>query len=465
MLKEELEHFNQEHHMFDRGDHIVVGVSGGADSVCLLELLYELREKWDLMLYVLHVHHGIRGEEADRDACFVEGLARDWQLPFYLVRVNVPEEAVRRGMSEEETGRCLRYEALEEYRRRIGGDRIALAHHQGDQAETVLFRMFRGSGPRGLAGIPLRRGTIIRPLLFAGRQEIEEELRQKGISWCQDTTNGQLKYTRNRIRHEILALAEEHINAQAAKHIVQAAEKIAAWRDYIEKCGDQAYERIVLHEKGQIMIGAAEFAREDAVIQDEILRRVFEIMIPGARDVGRIHYEQVIKLLDAPAGKRQNLPMGICAERQYDKICVRKGTEKKEETVRIVCEMPSVHIVERDGILWRFSLEVKKRGDLPEEIPQKDYTKWFNYDMIKDGLVIRSPKEGDYFVLDDTGRTKRLNRYYIDKKIPRSKRSSQLVVAEGDHILWAVPDRISEAYKITKNTERVLVITKERILS
>lgn len=465
MLREELVHYNHIHHMFDRGNRIIVGVSGGADSVCLLQLLWELRGQWELDLHVLHVHHGIRGEEADRDAGFVEELARERGLPFCLVRTDVPAEAGRRGISEEEAGRCLRYEALERYRQETGGDRIAVAHHQGDQAETVLFHLFRGSGPRGLSGIPVQRGAIIRPLLFAERRQIEDDLRRKGIAWCQDTTNGKMDYTRNRIRHQILALAEDQVNARAGRHIAQAAEKMAAWRSYIERCGEQAYVRLVTEEKDRIIVEADRLAWEDPVIRDEVLRRIFERLIPGAKNLSQIHYEQTEALLQITAGQCRNLPMGICVERQYEKLCFYRADKGEEEPVCVSCKVPSRHIVERGGTGWEFCLELKKREDLPEEIPQKDYTKWFNYDMIKNGLVIRSPMAGDYLVLDGAGRTKRLSRYYIDRKIPRSSRPSQLVVADGDHVLWAVPDRISEAYKITDKTEWVLVITRERIPS
>lgn len=465
IVREELERFNQLHPMFDRGNRIIVAVSGGADSVCLLELLYELREKWELSLYVLHVHHGIRGEEADRDAAFVEELAKKRGLPFRIVRVNVPEEAGRRGCSEEETGRCLRYEALERYCQEVEGDRIAVAHHQDDQAETVLFHLFRGSGPRGLCGIPIRRDLIIRPLLFASHADIREYLWEKGIPWCQDTTNQEMVYSRNRIRHQILALAQEHINPGAGRHIAEAAEKLAAWRSYIEKEGRQAYTRTVTRKDGRPFLEAEAFAREDPVIQSEILREIFSELITGARDVGQIHYEQIKDLLTASAGKQLDLPGGVCAEKQYDGVCFRMREEREgEEPVCLVCQIPSQHIVERSGVLWQFVLEVKDRNDLVEEIPQKDYTKLFDYDMIKGSLMIRGPQGDDYFVMDETGRKKRLNRYYIDRKIPRSERPAQLVVAEGNHVLWALPDRISETYKITDNTKRVLVITKERIL-
>lgn len=464
ILREKLEQFNQLHPMFERGNRIIVAVSGGADSVCLLELLYELQEKWELSLYVLHVHHGIRGAEADHDAGYVEELAEKRQIPFRLVRVHVPEEAKRRGCSEEEAGRCLRYEALEQYRQEVGADRIAVAHHQDDQAETVLFHLFRGSGPKGLSGIPVRRGAVIRPLLFASRAEIQSFLEEKGILWCRDATNRQMVYSRNRIRHHILAEAQEYINPEAGKHIAQAAEKLAAWRVYIEKEGKEAYCRTVVRDGGRICLKTEPFVREDPVIQSEILGEIFAEMITGARDIGQVHYEQIRNLLSAPAGKHIDLPDGTCAERLYDSICFMTGRDRgKEEPVCVVCQIPSEHIVERNGITWRFVLELKRRSDLTEEIVQKDYTKLFDYDMIKDSLMIRSPQKEDYFVMDGSGRKKRLGRYYIDRKVPRSERPSQLVVAEGNHVLWVLPDRISETYKITDNTERVLVITKERI--
>lgn len=463
MLREEMEHYILRHSMLERGSRIVAGVSGGADSVCLLELLCELREEWGLALSVLHVHHGIRGTEADRDAAFVEELAAVRGLPFRLVRVNVPEEAVRRGMSEEEAGRLLRYQALEAYRQETLADRIAVAHHQGDQAETVLFRLFRGSGPRGLSGIPPRRGAVIRPLLFADRAQIEKYLREKGMIWCEDGTNQETAYTRNRIRHRILTLAEETVNPEAGKHIAQAAERIAEWGSLIGRMGAEAYGRAAVREGDGIRLSAGEVQREDPVLQAEILRLIFEELIPGAKDIGRIHYEQVRGLLAGKAGRRLDLPGGVCAERQYDSILFRLSGGGRNDPVCVECGVPSQHIVEQDGILWRFTFRRRNRLDLPEEIPQKDYTKLFDYDMIKSGLVIRNPEEGDYFVMDAAGRKKRLSRYYIDKKIPQSRRPGQLVVADGSHVLWAVPDRISAAYKITNNTERILVITKERI--
>jgi len=462
-VKEQLLQFNEKHHMFQKGDGIVIGVSGGADSVCLLHLLNACKEQWELSLYVLHVHHGIRGEEADEDAKFVEMLAADMDLPFYLVRENVPELAKKQGMTVEEAGRKCRYEWLEKYRKEMGAACIAVAHHQNDQAETVLFQLFRGSGARGLAGMPVKRDAIIRPLLFAGREEIENYLHEKQLSCREDQTNQETIYTRNKIRHEILPLSRE-INKKSVLHIVQASEKLADWQRFIEKIGEQAYRRIVTEGERVCFLAVEDFVKEDSVIQGEVLRRIFEKIIPGAKDVERIHYEKVTELLGAQTGKKVHLPKGMEARREYNTICfTARQTEMEKNTLSMVCELPFRHIVKNDGALYEISLEVKNRVDLPEAIPQKDYTKWIDYDMIKNGLVLRNPREGDYFILDRAGGKKKLNRFYIDQKIPRDRRREQVLLADGEHVVWLIQGRISEGYKISDNTKRVLIITKERI--
>ncbi|MCH5252833.1 MAG: tRNA lysidine(34) synthetase TilS [Lachnospiraceae bacterium] len=463
-MKERLIDFNNRHHLFSRGDSIVIGVSGGADSVCLLRLLSEIKEEYELSLSVLHVHHGIRGGEADRDAAFVENMAGCLGLPFSLVKKDVPEVAERMGLTLEEAGRRIRYEAFEEYLKKTGGNRIALAHHQDDLAETVLFHLFRGSGPRGLAGIPVKRGAIIRPLLFAGREEIESWLKEKGYDYCEDSTNASREYTRNKIRHELLPFATREINNRAAEHIVRAAEKLADWQQYVEKEGQNAYERLVRRDGEKICLKVIPFHDTNSVLQGEVLRRIFEEMIPGAKDIGEIHYEMVQGLAEKESGKIISLPQGIFAVRNYEEIYFFRETEPKEEKeVYIECEVPSQHIVNRNGNYYHISIRVEERENLPVEIPQKDYTKWFDYDKINSSLLLRNPREGDFFVLDSEGRTKKLNRYFIDRKIPAGERAEQLVLADGAHVLWVIPDRISAEYKITKHTKRVLVVTKERI--
>ncbi|MCH5266427.1 MAG: tRNA lysidine(34) synthetase TilS [Lachnospiraceae bacterium] len=463
-MKKRLIQFNEKHHLFEKGSKIVAGVSGGADSVCLLHLLHGIQEEYGLTLYVLHVHHGIRGAEAERDARFVRQLAGRMGLPFCLVRVDAAAEAKERGMTMEEAGRYLRYEALEQYRQQMGADRIALAHHRDDQAETVLFHLFRGTGPRGLAGMPVQRGVVIRPLLFAGREEIENYLEKAGLDCCQDSTNQETVYARNKIRLELLPFVEQEINRQAGRHISQAAAKMAQWRRYIEGKGQQAFEDMVVREGETLCLALSRFVREDIVIQGEVLGQIFARLLPGARDLEQVHYEQVLRLTEAESGRRLMLPGGMTAEKNYDRILFFRKEEGSEiPKVCVTCDVPCQHIVNSNGISSQISLQIVKREDLPKEIPQKDYTKWFDYDKINNELILRNPREGDFFVLNTAGARKKLSRYYMDEKIPKHLRGSQLVLAEESHVLWAIPGRISEAYKVSENTKQVLVVTKERI--
>ena len=300
--------YNEQKKLLMPGDTVVAGVSGGADSVCLLALLDELKEKLGLTLYVIHVHHGIRGAEADRDAAFVRELAGKKNLPFCLIKKDVPAAAKELGMTEEEAGRRLRYEAMEEYAKKVGADKIALAHHRDDQAETVLFHLFRGSGPRGLRGMPVKRGPFIRPLLFVSRQEIEAYLAEKQLSYCEDSTNSSLKYSRNILRRQILPVITKNINAQAAAHIAAMAERQEKWCLYIEKQGREAAGRLVRKEDNGYSLDTDGFLREEEVVRDEVLRQVLEKMVTGAKDISAVHYEKIHSLCRAESGRRIQLP-------------------------------------------------------------------------------------------------------------------------------------------------------------
>lgn len=462
-MKERMIQYIKEHRLFSRGDKLVVGVSGGADSVCLLHLLKECQREWELSLFVVHIHHGIRGAEAEGDAVFVEELSEHLELPFFLVRGDIPAQARESGMSEEEAGRKFRYEQLEKIRQEQQADYIAVAHHRDDQAETVLFRLFRGTGARGLTGMEPKRGAVIRPLLFASGQKLRETLRQQGYEWREDVTNEDTTYRRNRIRHEILPQATEYVNAQAVRHIVEAAKDVARWRDLIEKLAQQAASQVLAVQEGQSILYVEPFQEQEEVIQDELLRLFVVKGMPGARDVSRIHYEQIRQLCQKGTGRRIDLPQGFVVEREHDCLRLFPKDSMTGTKLRLVCEIPSVNIVEINDVKYKLTFRIEKREELVGEIPEKDYTKWFDYDKIKSNLILRSPEEGDFFILDGQGHSKKLARYYMDRKIPRSVREKQLVLAEGSHILWAFPERISENYKVNSNTKRVLVVTRERV--
>ena len=218
--------FMKEHHMAEEGDCILAAVSGGADSVCLLLILQELAQAGKIRLCAVHVEHGIRGEDSRKDACFVEEICRQHRIPCKIFHCQAMEYARAHKMTVEEGARILRYGFFEQAAEIFRADRIAVAHNQNDCAETILFHLARGTGLKGLCGIPPVRDNIIRPLLCVKRREIEAFLAAEGQIFCQDKTNETLDYTRNRVRHQILPVLEE-INSEAVAHMNQAAEQAA----------------------------------------------------------------------------------------------------------------------------------------------------------------------------------------------------------------------------------------------
>lgn len=458
MFKDKVLKYNIQNKLFSKGDRIIVGVSGGKDSVCLLDVLDQCREEWELSLLVLHVNHGLRGEKADRDEAFVEALAKERGLPFYSEKVDVRAVAEERKMSEEEAARYVRYQIMQHVCMEKEYNKIAVAHHQNDVAETVLFQLFRGSGPRGLSGIVPKREYIIRPILFAEGSEIEEYVDGNNLAYCVDDTNFDEKYSRNKIRLRVFPYAEKEINNKAAMHVAKAAQKIALQYAYIDKQAKREYMKLIHVDRGEYYYDCEEFDKLDIVIKVEIIRLILKNFRDSLKDITEAHYKMLIMLSEKEVGKRVVLPGHIFAEKRYGYVRYKINAENSGGMLCQDCELPFDGLVEVRRERMRVYMDIVPREKLLKEIPQKDYTKWFDYDRIKNGIKIRNPMEGDYFIMDASGKRKRLSRYYIDEKVPASERKKEIVLADGDHIMWAVPGRISNAYKVTEETKRVLVV-------
>ena len=252
-MTEDVRRWMEQEELIQPGDFVLAGVSGGADSVCLLLLLLQLRESMGFSLGAVHVEHGIRGEESDRDAAFVEALCAGDGIGCRVYHVDAPMLAREEGIGLEEAARRLRYECYLQEAGRVGAARVkvALAHHAEDLAETVLFQLVRGSGVQGLGGMPAKRKLaegvwLVRPLLSVSREQVEEYLQVCGQSYQTDSTNGDLAYSRNRIRHAVLPQLVS-VNSQAVQHICQSAAQLSDLCDYL----DSEVERILPAVCGQ----------------------------------------------------------------------------------------------------------------------------------------------------------------------------------------------------------------------
>lgn len=463
-MKEKVLAYSKRYHLIGKGDKIVVGVSGGKDSICLLHVLCEIKKEMKLELMVVHVNHKLRGEDAKRDAEFVKEVAENLGLPCYIEEVDVKELAKVKRISEEEAGRMARYDTMEMVRLMNGYTKIAVAHHQEDVAETVLFNLVRGTGPKGLSGIPPRRDGLIRPILFASNEEIMAYISEKQLDYREDLTNSETNYTRNKLRLHVFPYLEKEINAKSKMHVAEAAERIALQNEYIAKVAKKEYVRVVKTEAAEYTYEVKEFSKIEPVIQVEIVRLILQNLIENTKDIDRTHYRMILELADKRVGKRVNLPEGITVERTYREI--RFFQEEEQQTFSefcVECKPPCSQLGTYRGECYRIRMEVCENWRELGEIPQKDYTKWFDYDKIENNIFLRNPRKGDYLTINSKGKKKKLSRYFIDEKVPAGIRSEELLLADGSHIIWVLSGRISEEYKVTDHTKRVLIITKERI--
>lgn len=466
--------FIEKYHMIEEHSLVAVGVSGGADSLCLLHMLLEYQKRVSFQIVVVHVNHKIR-IDAGRDAEFVREICNKHSLPFYLWEEDVETLAAKEKLSVEEAGRKVRYQAFESALKQYQkGEnqvtRIAVAHHQGDCAETMLFHLFRGTGVYGMAGIVPVRGKVIRPLLTCSREEIEAYLRGKEIPWCIDSTNEEDTYTRNKIRHHLLPFAEKEICPGATAHVANAGLQLVQLREFLE----EEVSKALFHCSGWddakkgICLQIAVFKSYPAFLQNQILLNLLDRVSPGRKDITATHVTMLQDLLEKEGRKKLDLPGKIEVIKQYDTLWMGKKNSlqisfsKEEESDFFIQErelqVPGTFILENGDTIECNLVEAKKE----QIIEEKKYTKYLDYDKISCCLRLRHRQAGDFLCINDAYNKKSLKEYLIHEKIPVKERQQMLLIADGSHIVWVVGHRISSYYKVKEETKKILQITIRR---
>ena len=476
------------HRMIVPGDCVVAGVSGGADSVGMLHLLWRLQKEIPFQLGVVHVDHGLRAE-AGEDAAFVERLCVQWKLPFFLRKVDMPGYAAQYKVSLEEAGRILRYQAFDQVLAEFQGEsagKIAVAHNAEDRAETMLFHMFRGSGLKGLGSIRPVRESVIHPLLTVSRTEIEAYLDACGLIYREDATNGEDTYARNRIRHHILPYAQQEICCGAVSHMGELADILAETEDYLEQETRRLYGRYVKEmvdgkpvleqepSAAELAVDLGGLALEDGVMIKRVLLYALERITPHRKDIGACHIRSLLELMEKDGSKELFLPNGVKACKEYQSLFLKRTEHDKENMSSggAIVTVPEillpdtpvdVNVPDTNGftfILWEAD-SLPETSDFyrkEQNIPENRYTKWFDYDKITTSLLLRTRKEGDYLTIDDALHTQSVKRYMVNEKIPKKMRGSMYMLADGSHILWIPGYRTSTHYRVGENTKRILEV-------
>lgn len=413
--------------LIEKGDTVVSGLSGGADSVALLCVLYALSEKIGFKLKAAHLNHMIRGAEAERDERFAKELCEGLGLEFHVRRRDIPRLSA--GKNAEEVGREERYRFFNELSENEEHGKIAVAHNLDDLAETVLMRLARGSSVSGLSGIKIRNKNIIRPLLYTEREKIEGFLHRNGIGYVTDSTNLSDEYTRNKVRHTVLPALKE-INPAVLFAMRRTAKKLSDAADFIEKSAKEAYGEVtdsISIEK----IKPLHRAQTEYIVAESAY-------CAGVPEISDKNLSDIISLFDLSSGKRASLPNEYEAVRIYDEVKFSK--RKKVSEYYYPLKMGHNYIKEADCTV---TVELSRRG--------------LDLDKLSGPLYARPKREGDCFRPVGCGGTKKIKRLFADAKLPVDKRESLPIIASGGKIVFAL-GRADEAVVSDENTKNAVTI-------
>ncbi len=444
-----------------------MALSGGMDSMSLLDVLCHLSAELSISLHVAHLDHQFRGEESAADAKFVSKIANQYGLLSTIESENVPEKVGKMSGSIQEVARRLRYAFFERVAAAVGANKIATAHHANDQAETVLMRFLRGTGLRGLAGIPAQRGKFIRPMLHITRTEIEKYVQTKNISYRIDSSNLKLDYYRNRIRHQLIPFLQENGNPQLISTLRSTAEICRSEEAYLNHLSQKAFtECIIKREDRKICIDLDHFLSYDVAIQRRIIRYTLEQLKARMQAISFGHIEKCIELAkEKKTGSQIHLPDGIMVIRQNDSFVFYFSTgEVTDISGSYTLKVPGESNTEN----YRIDIQIFPRKLLQEDYAKKYPTKaFFDWDKIQrisvaqshyPNFYLRKRLAGDRFQPLGMTRAKKLKSFFIDGKIPRMARDSIPLVVVENKILWIVGYAIADWAKIQPETQKVLKI-------
>jgi tRNA(Ile)-lysidine synthase len=432
-------------------EKILIGLSGGPDSVCLLHILKEIQDYMKLDLIAIYIDHGLRPDETPHEIEFSRELCDKLQVTFLLKSIDVKNYSETQKINKQEAARNLRYWMLEETAFTTKADRIALAHTADDQAETVFMRIMRGSGPTGLGGIPPKRGNIIRPLIETSRDEIESFLDDNNITFLIDSSNIRKDYLRNKIRLSLFPLLKE-INPDIVKTLSKTSDIFRDEERYFGTIVTKTLMKMISRKtESRIELFLTPFEIMDTVIMRRVLRRALD-ETKSLRGMGLLHIEDIMKLIrNGNPGDRIYLPKGIRVIKEYSTLIITAEAPQKLGVYRL--DVPGEVVLKESKAVIKTFLEEGNDTFV-------DGKTMIVLDAEKTGtsLAIRPRMRGDFFYPIGFGKKKKIQDFFVDQKIPRDERDRVPLVLSGDDIIWVVGYRGDERFKVTENTKSIVLL-------
>ena len=453
--------FITQHRMIQPKETVLIGVSGGVDSLALLYALHTLRHALDCQLHIAHLDHGFREDSAD-DAVYVTEQADRLDLPISRDRVDVPQLMLDKKLSAEVAARRARYRFYECVAERIGATKIALGHHRGDQAETILMHLLRGAGALGLKGIlPVRAGKFIRPLLAVSREEIEDFVAQLGLRPRRDPTNYQLDYLRNRVRLELIPILERGYNSNIQNTLNQTAELLQTESDYLETLAYDAFQacRIASCPPDTVVLDRCLFREHHLALRRRILRLAVAEVFGGVRDLYFNHFESMLSLIEGEApNSALDLPNGGAFRRAYNRVFIQKSIDSYPSFEYEVAVPGHTVLPALGAEMVATVVEPSTNRVVTDKFPDGKFQAVFDFDRLQLPLQLRQRRDGDRFHPFGMQGRKKLKDLLIDAKIPRQERGRVPVLMSRAEIIWVVGYRTSEPFKVRAETKRRLYL-------
>lgn len=444
------------HDMLAAGEMIVVAVSGGIDSMVMLHLLLRLRTRYSTSLHVAHLNHNLRGAESAEAANFVRTHCEAHQIPVTVMTADGRLLRDRKAGSVQAVARDLRYRFLEQVADEQNARKIALGHHRDDQAETVLMNLLRGSGIRGLGGIPRVRNRMIRPLIDCTREEIERYARKEGIPHVEDSSNRTLVYGRNRIRLHLLPELAKRYNPRVVHALANAATISEAEDSLLNDMAGKELRRVLVSRSGEAFVLAiASMATLPSALRWRMIRRVAEAL-RGGRPGLTFQQTLAIDRLVMTAGAQGAVyaPGGLRAQRTGGSLVLSRGERQANGRI-LSCPMAVPGVTAIPGVLFSLRSEILQKGAVDQFVPDP-WTALLDADRTGMELYVRGWEEGDRFVPLGMDGRKKLQDFFVDAKVPRDRRRSVPLVVSGDQIVWVVGFRTDERFRVTDSTQHIL---------
>ena len=467
-LEQKIINFIKDNALFNTSEKVLLAISGGADSTALVHILLKLKAHKLLNnnFLCVHINHQLRGPDADADEKFVSDLAKKYNLPVIIKKIDIKKIARENKLSIETAARNERLKAILETAKANNCSTIATAHHCNDNAETILQRLARGTGFKGLSGIWPKRLfpeniIITRPMLSASRSEIIDCLAEKNLPFCHDCTNDHCQYRRNFIRHKLLPQLQQQSENDLSQMLFNLSASARQLCLKIEKTAQKLWPQIAVVTDNQVEINIESFTNKLPELQIEFVRIAFSIIGEGQQNITAQHYQRIIELTRKNiTGKTIKLPSNFEASRQYNKLIFKKtpthditGNYFKQTAINTPGQTTFNQLLIETKIL------PAKDCNLQKFKAEKDnHTEWFDYDKLKLPLTIRPRQTGDYFTPIGQKNEKKVGKFLTDAKIPAPQRSKTLIIKDTAGIIWIYPIRTSQQALITEETKTILQI-------